>query len=72
MINNLGCLLQVTTVQLKDGRSLHADLVVVGVGARPVLAPLKGQLKEEKGGFQVCQMFLILVWSYINRTRVWS
>ncbi|CAK9213728.1 unnamed protein product [Sphagnum troendelagicum] len=43
----------VTTVQLKDGRSLHADLVVVGVGARPVLAPLKGQLKEEKGGFQV-------------------
>ncbi|KAJ7562759.1 hypothetical protein O6H91_03G083300 [Diphasiastrum complanatum] len=47
----------VKVVKLKDGRELPADIVVVGVGARPVLAPFKGQLVEEKGGFKVDSFF---------------
>ncbi|KAJ7554972.1 hypothetical protein O6H91_05G017900 [Diphasiastrum complanatum] len=47
----------VKLVKLKDGRELPADIVVVGVGARPVLAPFKGQLAEEKGGFKVDGFF---------------
>lgn len=38
---------------LKDGRTLDSKLVVVGVGAKPMLAPFKGLLEEEKGGFKV-------------------
>lgn len=38
---------------LKDGRSLNSKLVVVGVGAKPMLGPFKGLLEEEKGGFKV-------------------
>jgi len=36
---------QVASVQLKDGTSLPADLVVVGVGARPNAELFDGQLK---------------------------
>lgn len=46
--------MQVSKVILKDGRSLDSTLVVVGVGARPLLAPFKGLLEEENGGFKVC------------------
>ena len=45
--------MQVSRVILKDGRTLESTLVVVGVGAKPVLAPFKGLLEEEKGGFKV-------------------
>lgn len=38
---------------LKDGRTLNSKLVVVGVGAKPLLGPFKGLLEEEKGGFKV-------------------
>jgi len=46
--------MQVSKVILKDGRSLDSTLVVVGVGAKPLLQPFKGLLEEEKGGFKVC------------------
>ncbi|KAG0609671.1 hypothetical protein M758_7G005200 [Ceratodon purpureus] len=48
---------QVSKVLLKDGRTLESTLVVVGVGAKPVLAPFKGLLEEEKGGFKVDASF---------------
>lgn len=41
-------------VKLKNGRVLEADIVVVGVGGRPLTTLFKGQLEEEKGGFKVC------------------
>jgi monodehydroascorbate reductase (NADH) len=47
----------VSKVILKDGRTLNSSLVVVGVGARPLLTPFKGQLEEEKGGFKVDSTF---------------
>ncbi|KAI3852453.1 hypothetical protein MKW92_030649 [Papaver armeniacum] len=42
----------VKTVKLKDGRVLDADIVVVGVGGRPLTALFKGQVEEEKGGLK--------------------
>lgn len=60
---------QVTTVKLKDGRVLDADIVVVGVGARPLTTLFKGQLEEEKGGIKVIHLvpFLAICWK-INIT----
>jgi len=46
---------QVKEVKLKDGRVLEADIVVVGVGGRPLTALFKGQVEEEKGGIKVCK-----------------
>lgn len=46
-------ILQVKTVKLKDGRVLDADIVVVGVGGRPLTTLFKGQVAEEKGGIKV-------------------
>ncbi len=40
-------------MKLKDGRSLEADIVVVGVGGRPLTTLFKGQVEEEKGGIKV-------------------
>ncbi|CAK9206845.1 unnamed protein product [Sphagnum troendelagicum] len=48
---------QVKTVKLKDGTTIQADIVVVGVGAKPRLELLKGQVAEEKGGFKVDGFF---------------
>ena len=53
LIFTLELMLQVTKVILADGRTLSTNLVVVGIGGRPVLGPFKGQLEEEKGGFKV-------------------
>lgn len=53
-----------TAVKLKDGRVLGADIVVVGVGGRPLTSLFKGQVAEEKGGIKVrnCfQTFFLLV-----------
>ncbi|EFJ30171.1 hypothetical protein SELMODRAFT_145962 [Selaginella moellendorffii] len=47
----------VTAVKLKDGRELAADIVIVGVGARPLTTLFKGQLEEEKGGIKVDGFF---------------
>lgn len=47
----------VSKVILKDGRTLDSTLVVVGIGAKPLLAPFKGLLEEEKGGFKVDASF---------------
>ncbi|XP_008801233.2 monodehydroascorbate reductase 3, cytosolic [Phoenix dactylifera] len=47
----------VTAVKLKDGRVLDADIVVVGVGGRPLTALFKGQLVEEKGGIKTDGFF---------------
>lgn len=44
---------QVKEVKLKDGRVLEADIVVVGVGGRPLTTLFKGQIEEEKGGIKV-------------------
>jgi hypothetical protein len=41
---------QVTSVLLSDGSSIPADLVVVGAGARPASALVKGQLELDKAG----------------------
>lgn len=57
------CLItQVKEVKLKDGRVLEADIVVVGVGGRPLTGLFKGQVEEEKGGIKVCilQIFQLL------------
>lgn len=50
-----------TAVKLKDGRVLDADIVVVGVGARPLTILFKGQVAEEKGGIKVslCPMHYV-------------
>lgn len=40
-------------VKLKDGRVLEADIVVIGVGAKPLTMLFKGQVEEEKGGIKV-------------------
>ncbi|OAY67179.1 Monodehydroascorbate reductase [Ananas comosus] len=47
----------VTAVKLKDGRVLDADIVVVGVGARPLTTLFKGQVAEEKGGIKTDGFF---------------
>ncbi|KAF8014348.1 hypothetical protein BT93_H0248 [Corymbia citriodora subsp. variegata] len=43
---------EVKDVKLKDGRVLEADIVVVGVGGRPLTKLFKGQVEEEKGGIK--------------------
>ena len=45
-----------TAVKLKDGTVLDADIVVVGVGAKPLTTLFKGQVEEEKGGIKVSQL----------------
>jgi monodehydroascorbate reductase (NADH) len=47
----------VSKVILKDERTLDSTLVVVGVGAKPLLGPFKGLLEEEKGGIKVDASF---------------
>ena len=53
-------------MQLKDGRVLEADIVIVGVGGRPLTALFKGQVQEEKGGIKVG--FVIHILGLINVT----
>ncbi|KAA0025276.1 hypothetical protein IC582_018793 [Cucumis melo] len=48
---------EVKEVKLKDGRVLEADIVVVGVGARPLTNLFKGQVVEEKGGIKTDGFF---------------
>ncbi|CAA3026426.1 monodehydroascorbate reductase-like [Olea europaea var. sylvestris] len=48
---------EVTDVKLKDGRVMEADIVVVGVGGRPVTKLFKGQVEEEKGGIKTDGFF---------------
>ncbi|XVE96473.1 hypothetical protein REPUB_Repub02eG0225000 [Reevesia pubescens] len=48
---------EVKEVQLKDGRVLEADIVVVGVGGRPLITLFKGQVEEEKGGIKTDAFF---------------
>ncbi|XP_073033121.1 monodehydroascorbate reductase [Primulina eburnea] len=48
---------EVTDVKLKDGRVLDADIVVVGVGGRPITSLFKGQVEEEKGGIKTDAFF---------------
>ncbi|XP_043702167.1 monodehydroascorbate reductase-like [Telopea speciosissima] len=48
---------EVKTVKLKDGRVLDADIVVVGVGGRPLTKLFKGQVEEEKGGIKTDAFF---------------
>ncbi|XP_010242614.1 PREDICTED: monodehydroascorbate reductase [Nelumbo nucifera] len=48
---------EVKAVKLKDGRVLDADIVVVGVGGRPLTKLFKGQVEEEKGGIKTDGFF---------------
>ena len=48
-------------MRLKDGRVLEADIVVVGVGARPLTTLFKGQVAEEKGGIKVSLLQICLL-----------
>ncbi|KAG6619061.1 monodehydroascorbate reductase, seedling isozyme-like isoform X2 [Carya illinoinensis] len=48
---------EVKEVKLKDGRVVEADIVVVGVGARPLTGLFKGQVAEEKGGIKTDGFF---------------
>ncbi|KAL6336604.1 hypothetical protein AAG906_035918 [Vitis piasezkii] len=48
---------EVKEVKLKDGRVLEADIVVVGVGGRPLTTLFKGQVEEEKGGIKTDEFF---------------
>ncbi|XP_062166649.1 monodehydroascorbate reductase, seedling isozyme [Alnus glutinosa] len=48
---------EVKEVKLKDGRVLEADIVVVGVGGRPLTTLFKGQVEEEKGGIKTDAFF---------------
>ncbi|OVA03607.1 FAD-dependent pyridine nucleotide-disulfide oxidoreductase [Macleaya cordata] len=48
---------EVKAVKLKDGRVLDADIVVVGVGGRPLTTLFKGQVEEEKGGIKTDGFF---------------
>ncbi|CAN6694437.1 unnamed protein product [Malus baccata var. baccata] len=47
----------VKAVKLKDGRVLQADIVVVGVGAKPLTDLFKGQVDEENDGIRTDGMF---------------
>ncbi|KAF9596983.1 hypothetical protein IFM89_014697 [Coptis chinensis] len=44
-------------IKLKDGRVLDADIVVVGVGAKPLTTLFKGQVEEDKGGIKTDAFF---------------
>uniref|UniRef100_A0A1J3C9Y2 monodehydroascorbate reductase (NADH) n=1 Tax=Noccaea caerulescens TaxID=107243 RepID=A0A1J3C9Y2_NOCCA len=43
---------EVTEVKLKDGRTLEADIVIVGVGGKPLTSLFKDQVEEDKGGIK--------------------
>ncbi|KAL6858733.1 hypothetical protein ACP4OV_017735 [Aristida adscensionis] len=47
----------VTAVKLKNGNVLQADIVIVGVGGRPLTGLFKGQVAEEKGGIKTDGFF---------------
>ncbi|GAA0186117.1 hypothetical protein Leryth_019948 [Lithospermum erythrorhizon] len=44
---------KVIAVNLRDGNTLPADMVVVGIGSRPNTSLFEGQLTLEKGGIKV-------------------
>ncbi|KAH7546485.1 hypothetical protein FEM48_Zijuj01G0205900 [Ziziphus jujuba var. spinosa] len=48
---------QVKKVKLKNGEVLQADIVVVGIGARPLTELFEGQVEEEKGGIKTDGLF---------------
>ncbi|KAL6646363.1 hypothetical protein ACP70R_017971 [Stipagrostis hirtigluma subsp. patula] len=47
----------VTAVKLKNGNVVEADIVIVGVGGRPLTGLFKGQVAEEKGGIKTDAFF---------------
>ncbi|XP_022142764.1 monodehydroascorbate reductase-like [Momordica charantia] len=48
---------EVKRVKLKNGMELEADIVVVGVGARPVTELFKGQIEMDRGGIKTDGFF---------------
>ncbi|XP_062077957.1 monodehydroascorbate reductase, seedling isozyme-like [Humulus lupulus] len=48
---------EVKGVRLKDGKVLQADIVVVGIGGRPLTSLFKGQVEEDKGGIKTDEFF---------------
>jgi len=47
-------------VKLKNGSVLDADIVIVGVGGRPLTGLFKVQVDEEKGGLKVSSLLAFL------------
>ena len=47
-------------MKLKNGSVLDADIVIVGVGGRPLTGLFKGQVDEEKGGLKVSSLLAFL------------
>ncbi|KAF3453619.1 hypothetical protein FNV43_RR04060 [Rhamnella rubrinervis] len=48
---------EVKIVKLKNGQVLLADVVVVGIGGRPLTTLFKGQVQEEQGGIKTNGLF---------------
>ncbi|KAI3738154.1 hypothetical protein L2E82_28173 [Cichorium intybus] len=48
---------EVKEVKLKDDRVMEADIVVVGVGAKPLINLFSGQVEEDKGGIKTDAFF---------------
>lgn len=48
---------EVKKVKLKNGRELEADIVVVGVGARPTTGLFQGQIEMNRGGIKTDGLF---------------
>lgn len=48
---------EVKRVKLKNGRELEADIVIVGIGARPATGLFQGQLELNKGGIKTDGLF---------------
>lgn len=51
---------EVKEVKLKNDRVMEADIVVVGVGAKPLINLFTGQLEEDKGGIKVFFFFFFI------------
>lgn len=50
-------------MKLKNGSVLDADIVIVGVGGRPLTGLFKGQVDEEKGGLKVSSLAFLYSFS---------
>lgn len=50
---------------------MEADIVVVGVGGRPLTGLFKGQVEEEKGGIKVCTTIFTSSREILGDCSIW-